>query len=239
MRPDRRIAAAVAAGVLCGLLTGARASAVHRPGLAGGGNEETATSLDVPRGDGVLAKTSDDTFDDPQWITAARSGPFTTLGAMARPYSDARLLHRDGKLLLMLYAADEDIRFGGATAAADEDAFRVTLLDEHDVVRVITVSAGGVVRDESPRASGAVGGRAHPIEALDSTASVDRDGTPNDPSDQDEEWVVALAIPLATRGDAPRTARIAIERCDAVRQPAPRRACARWPERSFARLVLR
>ncbi len=232
MRPDRRIVAAVATGVLCGLLTGARASAVHRSGLAGKGHEATVTSLDVPRGDGVLAKTADDTFDDPQWIAAARSGPFTTLGAMARPYSDARLLHRDGKLLLMLYAADEDIRFGVATPGAEEDAFRVTLLDEHDVMHVITVSAAGVVRDESPRASGA-------IEPLDPTAAIDRDGTPNDPSDQDEEWVVALAIPLATRGDAPRTARIAIERCDAVRQPSPRRVCARWPERSFARLVLR
>lgn len=228
MRPDRWIVAAVATGVLCGLLTGARASVVHRPGLAGKGHEEAATSLDVPRGDGVLAKTADDTFDDPQWITAARSGPFTTLGAMARPYSDARLLHRDGKLLLMLYAADEDIRFGDASPGAEDDAFRVTLLDDHDVMHVITVSAAGVVRDASPRASG-------PIEPLP-TAAIDRDGTPNDPSDQDEEWVVALAIPLPP---AARTVRIAIERCDAVRQPAPRRVCARWPERSFARLVLR
>jgi hypothetical protein len=60
-------------------------------------------------------------------------------------------------------------------------------------------------------------------------AAVDLDGTTNDPSDEDEEWVVEAAIPLASLGLAARpgaTLRLSLERCDVPKGSS--RRCGVW-----------
>lgn len=53
----------------------------------------------------------DGELDEPAWNTAARRGIFVdTTGAIARPYSEIRLLRDADHLVFALYAADEDIR---------------------------------------------------------------------------------------------------------------------------------
>jgi hypothetical protein len=59
--------------------------------------------------------------------------------------------------------------------------------------------------------------------------AVDRDGTLDDPSDEDEEWVVEAAIPLAALGvtGAPGTRiQIEVSRCDTPRHTTVRRCGA-------------
>ena len=65
------------------------------------------------------------------------------------------------------------------------------------------------------------GGRATPATVR---AAVDRDGTLDDPSDDDEEWVVEAAIPISAFGPAP----VAIEarRCDRTKDGIER--CSAW-----------
>ena len=55
-------------------------------------------------------------------------------------------------------------------------------------------------------------------------AAIDRDGTLGNPKDDDEEWVVELAIPRAQLGDGPLA--ITAKRCDTPKDGAPR--CGQW-----------
>ena len=84
-----------------------------------------------------------------------------------RPYSEARFAWTHTHLFIALYAADKDIR--------SSDRFEVTLGRT-----TFDVSASGELR-------GAPAG---------TRAGVDRDGTIDDPSDDDEEWVIEVAVPL-------------------------------------------
>ncbi|HEY1812553.1 MAG TPA: hypothetical protein VGG74_09430 [Kofleriaceae bacterium] len=54
--------------------------------------------------------------------------------------------------------------------------------------------------------------------------AVDRDGTLDDPHDEDEEWVVESAMPLDELGPAPIA--IKAKRCDVVK--TGERRCGRW-----------
>ncbi len=220
----------VALGVLLGGAVGAAAVRFSRAHPAAHEVEQPVTSglvIEVPRAAGEI--TIDGELEDPGWSgPMGRTGAFTTPdGRAAHPYSDARFVHRNGQLFVVLYAADEDIR--ATSARHDEplygaDAFQLTLRTTSGELS-LDVSAAGVVTDARRSASG----------ALDFTwesharVAVDRDGTPNDPSDQDEEWVVEMAIPLdalGLRGRAGERIGLEVHRCDDV--PGVGRVCAAW-----------
>jgi len=123
-----------------------------------------------------------------------RGGPIA--GKQARPYSEVRLLRDDHDLLVALYAADEDIE--------SADTFELTL--------------GSVVLS------------LHPVARLGADApagarvGVDLDGTLDHPGDDDEEWVVELALPLS--GFAPGPLSVTAKRCDLPKDGRAR--CGQW-----------
>ena len=156
--------------------------------------------LVVPHAVGALVLDGD--TDDPGWTApdaVARTGPFEQASGVAgRPYSDARLVWGDGQLYIALYAADDDIRARVTEADGPvwlDDSFRL-VFRRGAVEYVIHVSARGVVAD-ARCAPGAA-----PDDTWNSGAHVshDVDGTLDDPTDSDEEWVVEMAIPLASLG---------------------------------------
>ncbi len=138
---------------------------------------------------GVVPRTTtaikiDGEWDEPDWSKRALRGQFLgDDGQLARPSSEVRLLHDATSLYVGLYAADDNIE---AT-----DAFELEI-----GAHKWTVSALGKI---APEIAGAVIG-------------VDRDGTVDDPSNNDEEWVIELAIPRpegqtllrASRCDTPK-----------------------------------
>lgn len=198
----------------------ARSAAAHAP---------TRPALTVPPRKGEIVV--DGEFEDGAWAgNVARTGAFHTQGAVARPYSDMRATYGDGKLYLLLYAADEDIRVS-PDARKDsplyrEDAFQL-VFHTSDGDRLIDVSAAGVITDARRDGNGA------PDYSWSSgvEVAIDKDGTPNDSSDQDEEWVVEMAIPLASlglRGAPGEHADLEVRRCDDVRGAG--RMCGSWGE---------
>lgn len=122
------------------------------------------------------------------------------------PYTEAKARWGDGKLYLMLYAGDLDLQ--GKVRAHDgpverDDAFHLEF-GHGDEVRVVSVSVLGTVADAICRPSrtrsvGRVCDRGWDSHAR---VAVDRDGTLNKIGDNDEEWVVEMAIPLAALGFA-------------------------------------
>lgn len=175
--------------------------------------------------------TIDGELEDPAWLGATRTGGFTVGGAPARPYSDARFTWRDDMLYVVLYAADEDIRIDRARhddPLWGADAFEITLTTPDGTERTIAISAGGVVTD----AQRVRGGTLDTRWESGAKVALDRDGTPNDPSDDDEEWVVEAAVPRAA---VPEGSTISVRRCDVIRGGV--KSCATWPERGAARLA--
>ena len=161
--------------------------------------------LAVPVHAGAGALVIDGELEEPIWHGAvARTGAFLDAsGAPARPYSDARLVSVGDDLVVALYAADEDIR----TAGSSRDLFRVTI-----GATTFEVSATGELVG-APRGT---------------RVGHDLDGTLDDASDDDEEWVIELAIPWASL-DLPsgrERAHVAFEaeRCDVTRDGA--RSCS-------------
>jgi hypothetical protein len=159
--------------------------------------------LVVPAADGALGL--DGELGDAIWQgDVARTGAFLDpTGAPARPYSDARMVVAHGQLIVALYAADEDIR----TAGPLRDVFHVTIGSA-----TFEVSATGELR-------GAPAG---------TRIGHDLDGTIDDSSDDDEEWVIELAIPLAAlglQGNAGERVPFAVDRCDTTRNGT--RSCSR------------
>jgi hypothetical protein len=145
----------------------------------------------------------DGELDEFAWRTPARTGGFVDArGEMAAPYSDARLLHDDRYLYLALYAADEDIR------ASDE--FVVEIASPR-ARRTLHVTAAGVL---TPAIAG-------------SQIAVDVDGRIDDPTNDDEEWVIEAAIPLAQIPLGPDgSAVVRVSRCDVGKDRITR--CASW-----------
>ncbi len=160
------------------------------------------------------------------WKAGLRTRAFPdAAGEEARPFSEARFVASGAILYLGLYAADEDIEVpkpGVGANGADEDAFEVRFGDPHTGTRVsLTFSAAGGVQSE--RIDG------HGSARCDAgiTAAVDRDGTTNDPHDDDEEWVVEAAVPFLAIGAKPGAPlAVTVSRCDNPRR-APRR-CGSW-----------
>jgi hypothetical protein len=183
-------------------------------------------ALVVPRAKGPIQL--DGELDEDDWRSAVRTGAFVDArGDEARPFSDARFLRSDDALYLVLYAADDDIR--AAVKEHDgpvwtDDSFALTLTPEAPGAPSfeIDISAAGVTSDARRDAKG---GRDAAWES-GIVLGIDRDGTLNDASDEDEEWVVEARIPLASLGlsSAPGTrVDVAISRCDRPRAGGPRR----------------
>jgi len=157
------------------------------------------------------------------------------------PYTEAKARWGDGKLYLMLYAGDLDLEGSVREPDGDvehDDAFHIELGDPDDV-RVISVSVLGTVADARCRgpATARTCDRAWQSHA---EVAVDRDGTLNKLGDNDEEWVVEMALPLAALGvanpDAGARLPFSIRRCEVAR--AGKRACGGWGAATPGQLVL-
>jgi hypothetical protein len=175
----------------------------------------------------------DGQLTEPAWIEEpVRTGPFLESGGprLAHQYSEARFLWADGQLYVGLYASDEDIR--ASHAAPDgptwrDDSFRLAF---DDGVReyLFDVSALGVIADGVRMVASPKSGFDY---AWNSNARVahELEGTPDDPSNNDEEWVLEMAIPLASLGlTGVRGEKLSlwVSRCDTPKdQP---RSCGDW-----------
>jgi len=129
------------------------------------------------------------------WNAIARVAVFTANGAEARPYSQIRLLRDPEMLYVGLYAADQDIR--------STDAFELA-------IGTLALSIDPHGRIEPPVAG--------------ARAAADVDETLDDPSDEDEEWVVEVVIPIAAI--PPDTTTIHAARCDTPKDG--KRRCGSW-----------
>jgi hypothetical protein len=187
--------AGLAATVGLGAFLWTRSAATRGANGANADRLDDGTELRVPRHAGI---NLDGDTDD--WGSAgARTGWFVTAsGGEAHPQSSVRLVWGDGYLYLVLYAADEDIRVGKAGPDGPlwlEDAFQL-VFSSGDLERRIDVDPNGVLTDGIRLGNG-------PVDyTWQSGAHVSRelDGTVNDPSDADEEWVIEMAIPFESLG---------------------------------------
>jgi hypothetical protein len=152
------------------------------------------------------------------------------------PYTEAKVRWGEGKLYFLLYAGDLDLE--GTVTQADgpvlgDDAFHLELGpvgSDSQAVRVIDVSVLGTISDslcpEGPEGKGACdpGWQSHAV------AAVDRDGTLNRTGDNDEEWVVEMAVPLEALGVRGARAGVripfAVRRCEVGRDG--QHACGGW-----------
>jgi hypothetical protein len=227
--------AAGAAAVALGGVAAARRGSTPRPVLSRG------VELHVPHAPASIVLDGD--VDDPGWRgPGGRTRALVTAdGSEARPYSDARLVWGDGQLYVALYAADQDIVATYSDPDSPlwlEDAFELRFSDG---VREesIDVSPRGVVTD----AARTVGG---PLDyAWSSGAHVSRelDGTMNDSRDDDEEWLLEMAIPLEAlglEGKPGDRVELTLRRCDTPKH-APKhasRVCSAWNGVEGGTLVL-
>jgi len=156
------------------------------------------------------------------------------------PYTEVKVRWADGMLYLLLYAGDLDLE--GNVKEADgevtkDDSFHLELGGPDDLLRVVEVSVLGTVADAlcSPSKNPSVptdvrGRRCDRAWQSHAVVAVDRDGTVNHLGDNDEEWVVEMALPLATLGipDAGPGSRVpfAVRRCE-VGAGGPG-ACGSW-----------
>ena len=190
------------------------------------------TLLTVPRVSGPV-KIDAELEGKKLWeADVGATGNFTDAGGHGMvPYTEAKARWGGGKLYLMLYAGDLDlegnVRERDAPLEGD-DAFRLEFGQGHDR-RVIWVSVLGTVADARCRPEA----RGRACDARwDShvQVAVDRDGTLNRIGDNDEEWVVEMAIPLADLGFANARAgtRIpfSISRCEVGH--GQRNDCGAW-----------
>jgi hypothetical protein len=186
-------------------------------------NVPAPKGLIVPRAVGSVTINAEIT--DSAWT----SGPIARTGAFgSKPYSDARLVWKDDALYMVLYAADEDLR--ATDAHHDEpmwlaDSYRVAFKrDGHE--SVIEISPSGELTDMR-RDNGGVFDTSWESGAK---IAIDRDGTLNDSKDNDEEWVVEMALPLSSIGLTGKVGEhieCSITRCDLSRGSS-KRECATW-----------
>ena len=157
------------------------------------------------------------------------------------PYTEAKARWGDGKLYLMLYAGDLDLE--GTVREADgdverDDAFHIELGGADDQ-RVVSVSVLGTIADARCRGTGTARTCDRGWQSRAEVA-VDRDGTLNKLGDNDEEWVVEMALPFAALGVSNPEAGVrlpfSIRRCEVAR--AGKRACGGWGAAAPGQLIL-
>ncbi len=173
--------------------------------------------------------TLDGDTDDPGWQgDVARTGAFVGPDGQtaARPHSEAKLAWGDGFLYVELYAADQDIRATHETADGPVFSDGTT---EHS----FDLSPLGTLTD-GERKVATCAGCAHPFDyrwTSGAHVSHELDGTPNQPSDHDEEWVLEMAIPfdaLGLAGAPGERVGFAAHRCDTL--ASGERSCGSWGE---------
>jgi hypothetical protein len=156
------------------------------------------------------------------------------------PYTQAKLRWSEDRLYLLLYAGDLDLQ--GRVTEPDgpvtkDDSFQLELGAPD--VRKISVSVLGTVADALCSGAGAA-------RSCDSRwqshaeVAVDRDGTLNTLGDNDEEWVVEMAVPFASLGiSRPQPGMripFSIRRCEVGQRGV--RACGGWGTASRGELLL-
>ncbi len=227
------VAAVLALGM--GAAFGARSKrpVLPRAPLAAG---VAALELHVPHAQGSIVLDGD--TDDPGWQgDVARTGAFVdTDGATARPHTESKLAWGDGYLYVELYAADQDIHANHEVADGpvwEGDSFHLVFSDgalEHS----FDLSPLGTLTDGVRPAVAAAPGSPRPFDARwNSGAHVSHeiDGTPNAPADDDEEWVLEMAIPfdaLGLEGKRGERIELAMHRCDTPKGGG--RVCGSWGE---------
>jgi len=158
------------------------------------------------------------------------------------PYSEAKLRWGHGMLYLMLYAGDLDLE--GKVKASDgpvedDDAFHLEFGAGREV-RVVSVSVLGTVADALCTTTAAGRRSCDARWRSHARVAVDRDGTLNKIGDNDEEWVVEMAIPLGALGIAhagPGTRLpFSVRRCEVGHGRNP--SCGSWGSRPAGELVL-
>jgi hypothetical protein len=198
--------------------------------------------LHVPHAKGSIVLDGD--MDDPGWLReTARTNAFLGEDGVnpARPYSDARLAWGDGHLYVALYAADENI-LATQTKSDEplwtEDSFHLTFSDGANE-RVFDVSPLGTLTD------GTRSTNARPAKPFDyawqsgAHVSKELDGTPNNPTDDDEEWVIEMAIPfeaLGLKGEPGERVGFSVRRCDTPKRS--KRACGSWGAQASAGVLV-
>jgi hypothetical protein len=176
----------------------------------------------------------DGELNEPPWnAVSARTGAFLDgTGGEARPYSEARFLWDAENLYVALYAADDNIRatvtqHDGPVWIDDAFALELTSMQPLDSPTYhFDISAAGVVTD----AKRIVGAKDDVSWESGIQLGVDKDGTLNDPTDMDEEWVIEAKIPLKSLGLEPKPGTrvaVAINRCDTPRNTKEKR-CGAW-----------
>jgi hypothetical protein len=157
------------------------------------------------------------------------------------PYTEAKVRWGDGVLYLLLYAGDLDLegrvrkRDG---AVESDDAFHLEF-GRGDDVRIIAVSVLGTLADAL--CAPAAGGRKCDASwKSGARLAVDRDGSLNKIGDNDEEWVVEMAIPFAKLGlknaGAGTHIPFSVSRCEVGHDG--RHACGSWGQSPRGELVL-
>jgi hypothetical protein len=229
---SRLVVALLAASALAGCQRGERgerASGSAQPPAAAQALPRADAALAVPHASGPIAV--DGEVDEDDWKVAGRTGPFSDAhGADARPFSDARFLWDEQNLYVTLYAADDDLRarvtaHDGPVWIDDAFSLHLTPAAPGSPTYLFDISPAGVTMD----ARRGLDGKQDVSWESGLRVAVDRDGTLNDPSDEDEEWVIEAAIPLRALGVTPAAgARLLVDisRCDTPRGTTARRCAA-------------
>ena len=214
------IAAALAAAI-GGAALGLRARAARVSALR---DQHPYVELRVPRVQEPITVNAETEGKKAWEAEAGGTGVFKTpAGEGMVPYTEAKARWLPGTLYLLLYAGDLDLE--GSVTTRDgpvlqDDAFHIEL-GRSGRVYAIDVSVLGTLADED--CVGTVGvepapGRCDRSWDSHAVVAVDRDGTLNQVGDNDEEWVVEMAIPLASLGmdsyGAGDRIPFAIRRCD-------------------------
>jgi hypothetical protein len=205
-----------------------------RRGVAGPRDRHPFVELHVPRLESAIPIDAEMDGKKAWESEAGSTGVFKEANGRGMvPYSEAKARWRADTLYLWLYAGDLDLEGTMTSADADlsgDDSFHIELGGDGGLVHTIDVSVLGTLSDA--RCTGAPGGGASrgPCDAAwqsGAVVAVDRDGTLNQTGDNDEEWIVEMAIPLASLGirEAGPGTRIpfAVRRCDI--QKSGRGAC--------------
>ena len=236
IRSRRTLAGTVIGGAIV-LVTGAAfAARLLRPHRTRAALPVDALVLHVSHAQGSVVLDGD--TDDPGWQgDVARTGAFLLEdGTAARPHSEAKVTWGDGYLYLELYAADQDIRAMHEVSDGpvwESDSFHVVLNDGF-VEHSFDVSPLGTLTDGERRAGAAPTGSPRPFDYRWNSGahlSHELDGTPNQPADEDEEWVIEMAIPfdaIGLVGERGESVALSMHRCDTLKSGT--RSCGSWGE---------
>jgi hypothetical protein len=199
-------------------------------------SREPVVEVRVPHRKGEL--TVDGEFEDEAWRTHAGTGAFVGEdGAPLHPHSEARFTWDEESLYVLLYAADENIqakRLNTDDRVWEDDSFHL-LFNDGTTEYALDVSARGVVADGRRRVGAVNADGSRPFDyvwASRARISSDVDGTYDDPSDDDEEWVLEMAIPLdslGVSGDPNDRLAFMLRRCDTPKNSP--RVCGTFPGR--------